>query len=276
MKRYHSGNVIIILLVVVALGLSVYFISKLPNKNSSVIPSAPTLTPTEKPISTIPSSTNPVFQKVKDLMTQKTNPDNILASNKSYVWWVSNDGYNIINSNTFGLESQFDCENYSASRFNSSLKILAPLFPTFMQQQGFNKNNFNSSTSLTDTQFYDYVQAYEKNGLKCTLTADPDCSGTDHMWQTITFSCTSDFDKNYSLQTPFLKDLQVKGAIVSVSKQVGNYVYLDAHARRTGWYIIAMKQANGKWEQITSGQDDASCSIMNQYSVPKEIYGNCF
>lgn len=277
MKRSNSGNIVLIVLILAAIGFFIYLLVKPSIKSILNVIPVQTSAPTEKPLTTISPSANPIFQSVKEFIEDKTQPDNILVSEKSYVWWLSSDGYNIINNNTYGIESQFSCTDYKASRFDSSLKTLAPIFPNFIKQNGFSENSLNTSKSLTDDKFYDYVQAYEKNGLKCVLTASPDCSGIGDgsMWQTISFSCTSDFDKNYAIQAPILKDLGIKDAIVSISKQVGNFAEIQVHYRRTGHYVIAV-QEGGVWKELYSGQDIPSCSMMTQYNVPKEIYENCF
>ncbi len=277
MKQYRSVNFVLIALLVIATGFYVYLLSNSSVKNSSETTLTQDPESAENRLATIPPSADPIFQQVKEFIDEKTQPDNVLITKKSYVWWLDSDGYNIINNRDLGIESQFNCMNYPASRFDSSLISLSALFPTFMQQQGFTKNNRNSSASLTDDQFYDYVQAYEKDGVKCILTANPDCSGItdDNMWQTISFSCTSNYDENHAIQVPILKDLDIKDAVVSISKQAGNFAKIQVHYRRTGHYMIAVKE-NGIWKELYRGQDTPSCSLMNQYKVPKEVYESCF
>lgn len=252
----------ILILVVIILGVIVYLARNIYIQS---------LSQTSEPL--MPQ----IIENVKDLMEDKVHPDNVVTTDSSFVWWISDDNYNIMNGNSFAVEAQFRCENYPASRYTASLETFASLFSKFMHEQGFSKNTMNSSSSLLDTRYYDYVQAYEEGDFKCTLTGDPDCSGSDEntMRQTIRFSCTSDFDENYKDQMPFLRDLRIKDAIVNISKRVGNYVYLDAHARRSGWYIIAIQQKGGTWKKIMDGQDSPQCSVMEQYKVPKEIYGSC-
>lgn len=234
-------------------------------------------TPSPKPAINLPTSLAPLLQKVRVILEQQTQTKSTSISGNESVWWITDNGYNIINHSAYGVVANYECQNQPQHGFESATKTLEPIIPEVMRQEGFQKNLRNSSKSLSDLTFYDYVQAYEKDSLKCTFTANPDCTGYDEssIWQTITFSCTSNYDENYKNQIPFLKDLGIKDAIVQVEKQMGNYAKLQVHYRRTGSYLIAAKQ-NGVWKELYRGQDTPKCLVMNQYSVPKDIYGSCY
>lgn len=262
MKHQRPKNLVFATVSILITVFFVYFLAKLLIKKNQTTISLPV---------------DPIYTQVKEFIESKTQPDAILVGEKYSVWWVSSDGYNIINDNAYGVESKFNCSDYKSINFDSSLKTIASEFPAFIQKNGFSKNILNTSKSLTDDKFYDYVQAYEKDDLKCVLTASPDCSGVGDgkMWQTISFSCTQDFDKNYTTQAPILRDLKINDSIISISKQIENFAEIQVHYRRTGHYVIAAKE-NGIWKSLYSGQDIPNCSVMEQYNVPNEIYENCY
>ena len=63
---------------------------------------------------------------------------------------------------------------------------------------------------------------------------------------------------------------------VGISKMIGNYATGGAgFADDSGYGWIAAK-VNGTWKIVTTGQDAPYCSVVNQYQVPKEIYGSCY
>ena len=138
---------------------------------------------------------------------------------------------------------------------------------------GFSLNQANSSRSITDDQFYDYVQAYEKDEIKCTLVASPDCGGSSGVptHYDFSFSCTDSFEENYQEQIPYLKDLNLTDTIVHVSEKVGDYVNLKVYYRRSGYYVIA-QLINGTWTELQASQEAPSRQIMESHQVPLEIY----
>ena len=63
---------------------------------------------------------------------------------------------------------------------------------------------------------------------------------------------------------------------VTISKIIGNYATGGAgFANDSGYGWIAAK-VNGIWKIVTTGQDAPACSVVNEYQVPKEIYGSCY
>lgn len=206
----------------------------------------------------------------------------LIGINDDFIWWISEDDLNIINSYESGIEYRnFSCSNKSLEDSKPDIKSisisLAAGIKQIMEKYGFSLNLKNSSVSLDDKQHYDYVQAYEKDTTKCIFRANPDCHtqvNKTPLYNDFTFSCTELFNQNYAIQAKYLKDLNLNNVIIQVSKQTGNFVKLDIHYRRTGHYMIA-KKINGKWNEVFSGQGAPSCSIMEEFQVPQEIYGNC-
>jgi hypothetical protein len=208
-----------------------------------------------------------------------------LSNDRSWVWWISPDKLNIINNDEIGIEYFYNkCESdLSKAAFNTIASELSLNIKSTMIADGFKYNQENSSSSITDIveenyDLYDYIQAYEKEGTKCTLVANPDCSTSSDsipMHYTFSFTCTDNYQKNYSEQSPYLKDLGIDNAIVHVANKVDNFVKLNINYRRTGSYAI-VKEVNNVWIKIYSGQDNPGCNFMQKYQVPKEIYGSCW
>ena len=126
-------------------------------------------------------------------------------------------------------------------------------------------------------QFYDYVQAYEKGISKCVFKANPYCvafSETESFYNSFSFTCTESYDNNYIEQSQYLKDLDIKDAIISVSKKVDGHALINVNYRRTGHFVIA-KLVDGKWVEVYSGQDYPRCDLMEENKVPEEIYSEC-
>lgn len=192
----------------------------------------------------------------------------IIPDNEGYVWWISDDSLNILNLGETGLIYQ----NYSRKlnpkgkeMYNDISTGLAEGIRHVMSSSGFSMNKRNSSQSIADDRFYDYVQAYEKGDMKCTLTADPD----EFAWS---FVCTNSLAKNYQEQAPYLKDMNITGAVIRVKKKIGDYAKIDVHSRRMGGFIIAQR-IDGVWTALFSGNDSPDCRKMREHQVPQEISG---
>lgn len=209
------------------------------------------------------------FQKIKEKYNGK-----VLETNKLGIWWIGPDGLNIINDDSSGVELNiFNCE----ADFKGITKPIGSQMDKIMKQNGFKTNQKNSSKSIEDDQFYDYIQAYENGAVKCVYVANPDCgTGSEEtpMHYTFLFGCTKAFDGNYQQQAPYLKDLRINDAIIHVQKRIDDFVKLSINFRRTGHYTIA-RLIGSKWNEIYSGQDIPSCEIVKEYKIPKEIISDC-
>lgn len=216
------------------------------------------------------------FNKIVQEFDGKT-----VADAQSSVWWISNDNFNIINRNEIGLNYQnYMCESdYRNEELVPTIsRRLSEKLKPLMVSFGFSFNQKNSSKSLVDTQFYDYVQAYEKGAIKCTFTVDPDCgsySPNDRMHNEFRFTCTDSFNQNYLDQVPYLKGLNLTQSVISVERKVGDFAFVNVNYRRTGHYVIA-KLVDGKWTQVFAGQGTPDCKTMQTHQVPQEIYENCY
>ena len=209
------------------------------------------------------------FQKINEKYNGK-----VLETSKLGIWWIAPDGLNIINDDSSGVELNiFNCE----ADFKGITQLVGLKMDEIMKQNGFKTNQENSSESIEDDRFYDYIQAYENGTTRCVFIANPDCgtsSKETQMHDTFSFGCTEAFDRNYQQQAPLLKDLGINDAIIHVQKRIGDFVNLSVNFRRTGHYTIA-RLTGGKWKEIYSGQDIPSCEIVEKYKIPKEIISDC-
>ncbi len=202
------------------------------------------------------------------------------------LWWVSFDGLNIINDSS-GVILEIPCsggvDEYKEGidRLKNISEDITSKLQYIMKTEGYVYNPDNSSDSFGDLKYYDYIQAYEKTPSKCALVVNPDCgnnlngNGNGSMVYTIAFSCTDDFEKNYEIQAPYLKDLEIKDSTISFDREKDGFVRLNVNGRRSGHYIIA-KFIDGKWMNLVEGQDYPSCEKIDALGVPQEIYLNCW
>lgn len=238
---------------------------------------SPTPTPTQ--IFATPTIENfkfeDVLSEVKTEFESNYKGSKIIYPLNSSLWWISPEGLNIIN-NSVAVELQLECGPQSEP-LNEALTLLIPKIDTIFKKNGYELNILNSSKSLTDHSFYDYIKAYEKGNIKCTFVGSPDCAKYENEeihHQSVLVMCTDKYDDNYKQQSPYLKDLGIKDAVINISKNVNNFIYYYINWRRTGAYGIA-KNENGKWIKLYEGQDSPSCDVVNKYKIPKEIIKVC-
>lgn len=230
-------------------------------------------------LTTLYIQNNPFLLKIKNEFKKYNTV--VLEKNNLSVWWISKDNLNIINDNSSGIQLNVnDCvaDIGSGKLFYTTAQELGPKVDSIVRKAGFSKNLKNSSKDIDDDRFYDYVQAYERGNQKCVFIANPDCAsliGEAQMYYAFSFACTDDFENNYKAQAPFLKDFEIKDAVIRVDKKIGDYMRIIVNYRRSGSYIIA-KLVDGKWKELFAGQDYPPCAIINQYQIPKEISSDCF
>ena len=147
------------------------------------------------------------------------------------LWWVNEDGFSIINDVSLSLETKYlNCEadNITDERkfWTENAIQQSKIVDAIMQQAGFEVNELNSSDSLEDLQFVDYVRAYERDKTKAVLVVNSDCWSVGAVdspfYYSTSFSITDDFDVNYEAQWPYLIDLNLKDVVIHVSNVVDN------------------------------------------------------
>jgi len=200
------------------------------------------------------------------------------------LWWISPDGYSIINDNSPGVEAQFPgCVNddsyYSMWKTNAT-KVITAVDEVMLANKFKVDSATNSSTNLSDDKHYDYIKAYYRGETKAVLAISPDCGSTMQtdnpvMYYSASFAYTNDYQKNYAKQSPFLSDLNLKDVIVHVQKSEGEFRLLAVNYRRSGHATI-VKRVDGKWIEIWSGQDLISCAVRDSNKIPLSMAPDCY
>lgn len=200
------------------------------------------------------------------------------------LWWISELGYSIINDNSPGIEAQFPgcvADDPDHSMWKASVKEVVTAVDAVMLENGFKVDiATNSSTSLSDTRFYDFIKAYYRGKTKAVLSISPDCGSTSQtdnpeMYYSAKFGYTDGFQKNYDRQAPFLRDLKLKDVIVHIQKSDGQFSLLAINYRRSGHATI-VKRIDKKWTEVWSGQDLISCEVRDKNEIPFSIAGECY
>lgn len=230
-------------------------------------------------------------KKITATVTHQAQPfvsnTNVLATDPdTTIWWISNNDYNILiptkDSVLFKVKPPQDMEpttNIATILKLPNMQAFINLSIDTLKQHGFVKNEKNSSTSLADKEFYDYIQAYEKGITKCTIVVNPDLYGdvgATQFYFTIETACSNEFEKYYTEQEPILKSLDLHKEVISgIEKQQGDFYWFNINYRRSGYYTIAKKVGN-TYIPIFSGQDVPPCDTMKKYAVPSSFYGQCY
>lgn len=195
------------------------------------------------------------------------------------LWWISDDGWNIFDKEAVSIDVTVPVEKRWIGNINAThpyaRNIKQEVSKIFMAE-GFELDSHNSSQEESDTKFYDYVVAFKKNEIRCALVTDNDVSVKDEREVfSIYISCSEKFRDKYTEQSPYLISLNNKEIVISDIKKIGDFVRLEVHARRSGYYIVG-KIEKLKFAKIFEGQDAPLCSLVEEYNVPQEIYGECF
>jgi len=200
------------------------------------------------------------------------------------LWWVTQDGYSVINDSSPAIEAQIPgCESdvtNSSMWKATATKIIAAVDSVMSSESFAIDKKTNSSKSLSDTKFYDYIKAYYRGSTKAVLSISPDCGSTSQaenpiMHYSVSFGYTNDYQKNYDAQSPFLHDLKLKDVIVHIQKADGDFRLLAVNYRRSGHATI-VKQIDGKWNELWSGQDLISCALRDSKKIPKSMAPDCY
>jgi hypothetical protein len=220
-----------------------------------------------------------ILTKMEEILKRNDKQLNgkVEFSTEGDLWWIDTDKSNIINKLSPEIRMDFKCLPNATSLLEIKKKIGTEVKNVFLKN-GYKFNQLNSSKDLDDGQFYDYIQAYEKDNVKCTFVVDPDCSGNvdGPVTQKIYIVCTDHYNDNYEQQAGIAKDLSVKNEVIEIRKRIDSAAYIDVRGRRSGYYIIAKLEPNGHWKKIFAGQDIPPCKDLKENNIPKEIASNCW
>jgi len=237
-------------------------------------------------------SNNSPREIVDSVVTAVNNASlNLKLSNSQdgYVWWISDDNLNIIDKSAVSASLKVKSETYCGFGGNPTCaqtpvpqELNLVLKKTF-EKNGFELNTLNSSKDENDVSLYDFILAYQKGETRCTLTTQNDrfydinsdgAKQDNSAYFAYTVSCSDQFQKSYQSQRPFLVDLGIKDAVITVKHQIDNFANVNINYRRTGSFVIA--KFDGKsWIKIFSGQQYPPCKLMFESGVPETVYEKC-
>lgn len=175
---------------------------------------------------------------------------------------------------------------------NPTMKKLYELMSELFFKNGLVVNS-NNSLTLLDSGYQVYFFAFQGNGLRCqTGTGYSGANSLDSKHNEVirwSILCVTDeqFQEAYQEQFPFLRGISSgKEVTVIPGMVIENSVFLNLSFpfQVTGFfpepeksrpYNVIMKRRENLWEEIFRGTIP-SCDLMQQYSIPKKVYQNCF
>lgn len=246
--------------------------------NSVINPQYSSPKPTPQPV-VLPISASEEFIEIYNKVSQNSKyfirQPQILEDD---VWWITPDGWSILVTTNESFVAKVLPTGSSPNKIEFTK--LNSIVKQAMQTNGFSFNSLNSSSSESDGKYYDYVQAYEKGEIKCLATSSPDVGhGSDEtkFYSSFTFSCFKDADLQsaYAKQSPFLKGLNAKEAVVSNIRINGNRATMSINWRRTG-ASVWMYRVGNEWKKVIIAQAIPMCAELEKNNVPKEFWITCF
>lgn len=207
-----------------------------------------------------------------DKKTLQDLKPNILESNEITEYktnWADKNSWIPLKGYSFSGRSDLD---------EKSVKLQSDLVNSYFKRRGFKTNVDNTFES---DEIYGFGSlGYEKGDIKClmTLYTSSDPSGG--------YFCGTVDAEQVKLREEFNNDFgqaprgENETEIVHIDKVLGNFAtgikshYYKKVYEPSGTHWVAVK-IDGKWTIISDGQQYPSCSKIDQYGVPKEIYGNC-
>ncbi len=181
-----------------------------------------------------------------------------------------------------------EIDKYNARSFeHPKAQDLHELSEKYFISNGYTKNLNNALAPQEDTEWLDYVVAFEKENIKCTVTTYNGTLildyGTANEREVIAseIACEDDFSKARTEQLLYLNGLgfgeEQNTTGITIEKGSGDFFYIGVVGRSSvsGYGVI------GKWEgdeliKIYEGQDVPPCVTVQEYNVPREVYGECY
>lgn len=223
----------------------------------------------------------------EELMTRFKTIDSSSAILKqdSKMWWNNNDGYSLLASTTESVVVVKTWNNQKVSEkipdeiFKPELLATKEVF----EDRGFVLNKNNSSANMDDQKFYDYVQAYEKDGYLCTVTVNGEVSSYPiSMGYHLFVSCTNKLKEAEIEQLPFLEALNLKNKeeVVELKNSESDYFHVEISARRAGEAAV-LKKENGTYRVLLISQEAPNCGLIEREKIPALVLssigsGDCY
>ncbi len=232
-----------------------------------------------KPYFKIGSSISQQDQTAKGLLQelQKELSTNApIAKSKSVDWVDDNKQAVPLAGWTFGVGISANSYMGHYGNFSNISEIteasLQPLQSTaenFFVKNGFTVSDLNKKTNeLSETTY-----GYSLGDLKCLTKLSPQSNAFARF-----FCGTLDVQ-----ELAWRKELVMvinsennQGIRVTVDKEVNNmyatgFVGVSSGGTGATWYAV---KVDGQWKEVWTGQNIISCKPVQQYNIPKEIYGN--
>jgi hypothetical protein len=259
----------LIVLFFVISGMSYYLVS---NKNNSSIKNTNATQP-EVTLSSIPSIDQKEVLSSLEKALQVTAP---LTERNNVDWFDQNKQRVPLIGQNFVLGTEANAYmgkygSYLAGNIyaitEESFKPLQSSIDSFFLTNGFQKDDQNTFRSTG--QIY-LSTGYVKGDLKCLITLTPQ---TDPFGS---FFCGKADQTQLAWRkelSPAINTTNEPSLVVTVKKLSGNYAAGGIGSSLSGavWYAVKI---DGQWKKVWTGQNNISCNLVNQYTIPKEIYGN--
>jgi hypothetical protein len=293
-KNKNIFKILFIISLIVILGIIIAFyfvlnnkINQLSNKQASDITSIPTQNTTATKIipTAIPTAEKIIIDPRQILnQLQTTLKTSSPISIRNNMEWLDDNGqYLLLTGQDFGLAGTVSNNyvgkygNYSdvSSITIDSFKTLQSDIDKFFKSNGFeeNKNNNKHIVNNSEDSLSTISMGYTKGEVKCLIRLYAKTDPFADIFCGIIDEKRTAWLKELS---PVINSTNDPNISVSVDKMIGNYAQGGAGGRYGGGGAAWMAQKiNGVWTKIWGGQDTISCSIVNQYQIPKEIYGTC-
>lgn len=287
----HLG-IIAAIVVLLGVGGAFYLVKSRQDDKKTKASTAETPKDQKAPVS--PAKLDPeVVMKEAMVEFQKASISNVrkIERHDGSVWLINKDGYSVVTSASIVRVriSATDLVDFKTVVGFPQMQTLRDAVEKIATNKKLTKDAASSSSGVTDDSLYDYVQAYQGSGIRCTGTVNPDLYSdiegepTTYSYE---FGCISDqaYEKNNAIQplliqaenknTP-LSVIDKKNTAVEVSKEKDGYISAGLHARRTGAYGIFKKVGSG-YEFLFGGQAAPSCDQADNKGIPKEIFESCY
>jgi len=233
--------------------------------------------------------------KIVESVKQEIESNNLsriesITSENGTVWWINEDGYNVLTENdpsiTIIQENKRMQENYP-SPIPADFDEINLIVKNKLLSQGFKLNELNSNTGFGRAGkkgYIDFIQAYEKPGIKCVGTAryENKSSNVNILITEYNFSCTTDekINQNYNALKPFTdiyvnaQEADRKTFVLYNLSIVGETASASIRDRRLGARVSFYKEGD-TWKYLHSGHAVPDCADLIKRGVPKKFQDPC-
>lgn len=196
------------------------------------------------------------------------------ASSTSF--WVTHEGYMAIVPNQSKLQSYIDSPRDVDSLMKADQDLTA--YASWrLTNAGYKPDQDNTSTSTDNVPFNTLRIAFVSSDGEFHCVIKPPDPTQAQLYISWSFACVNakDIAEVVQNEMPFLQALgDLRGAAVTYETQ-GDFAAVGVFGEDLGYYNAVMIRSDAVWKVIFKGQEPPSCVLMQEYSVPKSIYGQC-